>query len=305
MLSTRIWREVGRAARSRPDRAPEGPCSRSGQHGWAQHEWRRAILGAVLVHLIADYGHGDLAFAEVRQRLATLLPTAEVFATPVPPFDTVSAGFCAAQLALGDQPGERIIYTNVAPRADRGDPRPGNQGERLVAAICTNGVIVVGVNAQHSFSFLRSEASVRHVDVGDAGSQFRSRDLFPTVVARLARGDLDALGPELDGDLIPPPPERAVAYVDGYGNLKTTWTEAPAEIGHQVEVAVGDATAVATVTDGAFAVGEGEMSFAPGSSGWESAAGSRRFYEVLLRGASAAERLGRPGAGDPVTVRPL
>lgn len=259
----------------------------------------------MLVHLIADYGHGDLAFAEVRQRLATLLPTAEVFATPVPAFDTISAGFCAAQLALGDQPGERIIYTNVAPRADRRDPRPGNQGERLVAAVCTNGVLVVGVNSQHSFSFVRAEASVHHVDVGDAGSQFRSRDLFPAVVARLARGDHDLLGEELDAALIPPPPEHAVAYVDGYGNLKTTWTEAPAEIGQQVEVAVNGASAAATVSDGAFAVGEGEMSFAPGSSGWDGTGGGRRFYELLLRGASASDRLGRPRAGDPVAVRPL
>ena len=264
-----------------------------------------ATLVTVLVHLIADYGHGDLAFAEVRQRLATLLPTAEVFATPVPAFDTISAGFCAAQLALGDQPGERIIYTNVAPRADVGDPRPGNQGEQLVAAVCTNGVIVVGVNAQHSFSFVRSEASVRHVHVGDAGSQFRSRDLFPTVVARLARGDHGLIGEELDADLIPPPPERSVAYVDGYGNLKTTWTEAPAEIGQRVEVAIGGATAVATVSDGAFAVGEGEMSFAPGSSGWDSTGGPLRFYELLLRGASAADRLDHPRSGDPVTVRTL
>ena len=262
-------------------------------------------LPSVLVHLIADYGHGDLAFAEVRQRLAALLPTAEVFPTPVPAFDTVSAGFCAAQLALGDRPGDRIIYTNVAPRAENPDPRPDNQGERLVAAVCTNGVMVVGVNAQHSFSFVRDSASFHHVDAEDAGSQFRSRDLFPTVVARLARGDQDVLGEELDTDLIAGPPERAVAYVDGYGNLKTTWTEAPAENGQQVEVAVGDAAAVATVTDGTFAVPEGHMSFAPGSSGWDTPDGPRHFYEILLRGASAADRLGRPRAGDPVTLRRL
>ncbi len=34
--------------------------------------------------MIADYGHGDLAFAEVRQRLALFVPEAEVFLTPVP-----------------------------------------------------------------------------------------------------------------------------------------------------------------------------------------------------------------------------
>jgi hypothetical protein len=40
------------------------------------------------------------------------------------------------------------------------------------------------------------------------------------------------------------------------------------------------------------------MSFAPGSSGWD----GRRFYELLLRGASAAERPGFPASGTPVEV---
>ena len=49
----------------------------------------------MLVTVVADYGIGDLAFAEVRQRFASLLPDATVAAIPVPPFDTVSAG-CSA-----------------------------------------------------------------------------------------------------------------------------------------------------------------------------------------------------------------
>lgn len=259
----------------------------------------------MLIHLIADYGHGDLAFAEVVQRLASLVPESVVFPTPVPPFDTVSAGFCAAQLALGDAPGPRLVYTNVAPRADHPDPRPGNQGERLVAATCANGVVVVGVNAQHCFSFLRGSAEIRAVDVPDAGSQFRSRDMFPTAVAQLARGDTQSLGPVVDEALLPPAPEHAIAYVDGYGNLKTTWHDAPAPLGEQVQVTVGGASAVATVTDGTFAVRHGEMSFAPGSSGWDVPGRRIDVYEVLLRGGSAAERLGSPRAGAPVEVRPL
>jgi S-adenosylmethionine hydrolase len=265
----------------------------------------RSDNGSVLIHLIADYGHGDLAFAEVVQRLASLLPDATVLPTPVPAFDTVSAGFCAAQLALSEDPSARLIYTNVAPRADHPDPRPGNQGERLVAAHCDNGVVVVGVNAQHCFSFLQGRAEVRAVDVPDAGSQFRSRDLFPAAVADLARGDTSRLAEIVDAALFPPPPARSIAYVDGYGNLKTTWHDAPVRLGEHVQITVGGATAMATVTDGTFAVRDGEMSFAPGSSGWHTAEGRRLFYEVLLRGGSAAERLGSPRAGAPVDIRPL
>lgn len=260
----------------------------------------------MLLHLIADYGHGDLAFAEVRQRLARALPEAEVFATPVPAFDTVSAGFCAAQLALTDGPPGRVVYMNVAPRADQLDPRAGNEGERLIVAMVAGDVVVVGVNSQYSFSFVRDEAEdLREVSVPDAGSQFRSRDLFPTAVAALARGERQCLGPPLEPDAIPDPPQSTVAYVDGYGNLKTTLCEPPAELGRQVEVSVGGSTATATVTDGTFAVPQGEMSFAPGSSGWSRRSGGwRSFYELLLRGGSAAERLGRPRAGTLIDVRP-
>lgn len=175
----------------------------------------------------------------------------------------------------------------------------------MVAALCANGVMVVGVNAQHCFSFVRGNAEIRAVAVPDAGSQFRSRDLFPAAVAQLARGDTACLGPVVDETLVLPAPEHAIAYVDGYGNLKTTWHEPPATLGSQVQVTVGGASAVATVSDGTFAVRHGEMSFAPGSSGWQVGDGRLVFYEVLLRGGSAAERLDSPHAGAPVEVVPL
>src|SRR5919112_2546471 len=98
----------------------------------------------MLVTVVADYGTGDLAFAEVRQRLALLLPEADVAAIPVPPFDTVSAGFCVAQLAFGEGPPDRVIYANVAPRQDEDEPREDNAGERLTASRAAAGRRVVG-----------------------------------------------------------------------------------------------------------------------------------------------------------------
>jgi hypothetical protein len=47
----------------------------------------------MLAHVIADYGPGDLAFAEVAQRLKLHLPDAEPIYTPVPAFATLAAGF--------------------------------------------------------------------------------------------------------------------------------------------------------------------------------------------------------------------
>ncbi|MBM2623334.1 SAM-dependent chlorinase/fluorinase [Actinoplanes sp. LDG1-06] len=250
----------------------------------------------MLITVVADYGVGDLAFAEVRQRFAQLMPQAEVTAVPVPAFDTVGAGFCVAQLALTEGPADRIVFANVAPREDEDSPRADNAGEPLAAAHLDSGVWVVGVASGSSLSFLAAAGiPVRAVKAADAGSQFRSRDVFPAAVAALARGD-DLLGAELT---MPPPPANAVVYTDGYGNLKTSWHEPPAKPGSRVRVQVGPTTTEAIVTDGVFTVPAGAMSFAPGSSGW-----GEPFYELLLRGGSAAARFGHPRSGTPVRIVP-
>ncbi len=258
----------------------------------------------MLVHLIADYGPGDLAAAEVRACLAVHLPDAKVMYTPVGPFDTVAAGFCVAQLALGEGPDDRLVYHNVAPREDDDDPRPDNEGEPLVAARLSNGVLVVGVASGSTFAFVREEIEQAHlVAVPATGSQFRSRDAFPALLPRLLAGDATVLGDALDLDRVPSVPSRVVAYVDGYGNLKTTWQEPPADAGRRVRLRIGDIESDAVVSDGTFAVPAGELSFAPGSSGWTTRDGDRRRWcELLARGGSAAELFGFPTPGTPVEV---
>ena len=259
----------------------------------------------MLVHLVADYGPGDLAAAEVRSSLAVHLPGADVVYTPVGPFDTVAAGFCVAQLALGEGPADRLVYHNVAPREDRDEPRHDNDGEPLVAARLSNGVLVVGVAAGSTFAFVREEVEHAHlVDVPPSGSQFRSRDAFPPLLRRLLDGDPSLLGERLEPDRLPEVPARAVAYVDGYGNLKTTWQEPPADPGTRVRVRVGEVEAEAVVGGGTFAVPAGELAFAPGSSGWSTrTGGERRWCELLARGGSAAELFGFPAPGTRVEVR--
>jgi hypothetical protein len=164
----------------------------------------------------ADYGHGDLAFAEVVQRLSLHLPEATLVLTPVPAFDTVSAGFCVGQLALTPGPVDRVVFHNVGPRADTPDPRPGNQGERLVCARMDTGVLVVGANAGYTFSFLRDEAlTLREVRCSTAGSQFRSRDFLPELLARVVAGDESVLGEPIPPGAVAELPQRRLGYVDG------------------------------------------------------------------------------------------
>src|ERR671917_36712 len=107
----------------------------------------------MLLHLIADYGFGDLAFAEVRQRLGMLLPDAAVVVTSVGPFDTLGAGFCIGQLALNDGPQDMVLYANIAPRQDEEDPRRDNGGYGGKRGRPASGALVVAPNAGDTFSF--------------------------------------------------------------------------------------------------------------------------------------------------------
>ncbi len=260
----------------------------------------------MLLHIVADYGHGDLAFAEVVQRIRTHLPDAEPVMTPVPPFATLAAGFCIAQLGLNAAPPGTIVYHNVAPRQDDEAAREENAGEALTYARLPTGVRVIGVNAGHALSFVREAAEeLRLAAAPDAGSQFRSRDLFPQAAAAIALGEPDALGEEVDRGSVPAVPDGRIAYVDGYGNLKTTVRadRSGVEDDAAVLVRVGDRALEATATTGTFAVEHGGISFAPGSSGWTTPAGEQlRWMEVFLRGGNAWEAFGRPPVGARIRV---
>src|SRR3990167_9897890 len=105
------------------------------------------------IHLIADYGHGDLAFAEVIQRLKSDLPQATIFPTAVPAFSTLATGFTIAQLALNDPIPDMFIYSNTAPRKDDTEKRHENAGEKFAYGLLDNGIEVAAVHAHFAFSF--------------------------------------------------------------------------------------------------------------------------------------------------------
>jgi hypothetical protein len=260
----------------------------------------------VLVHIIADYGVGDLAFAEVVQRLKMHLPDAEPMLVPVPAFATVAAGFCIAQLGLQAAPPGTMIYHNVAPRQDDPAVRAGNEGERLAFAKLPTGVRVVGVNAGYAFSFIKDVAEqLRWVASPAEGSQFRSRDLFPQAAAAIALGVRDMFDDDIDAHSLPDLPPSVVAYVDGYGNIKTTipYHADTVTPGRRVQVQINDRQHEAVVSDGAFAVPEGQLAFAPGSSGWSGPDGEPvQWIEVFLRGGNAWELFDRPLIGAKVTM---
>lgn len=260
----------------------------------------------MFICLIADYGTGDPAFAEVMQRLLTSLPQAQIYPLSVPPFSTLATGFWVAQLGLNPGPQERLIYHNCAPRQDDPDARQDNEGEGLTYALLPNGVKVIGVNAGYTLSFIKNHTKALHsVNVSRGGSQFRSRDVFPQAAAALEMmapgtdpATIDLLGKPLDPNQLPDVPLDRIAWVDGYGNIKTTIPAHTLDLKPEskVVVRIGDVVSDAIYSDGSFKVPEGTLAFAPGSSGWPDANSGEpiRWMELFLRGGSAWERFGRP-----------
>ena len=256
------------------------------------------------LHIIADYGPGDLAFSEIQAAFAGLLPEVRTAVTSVTSFNTVATGFLVAQ--LGSDPhlrGKGMVFANCAPRADKRAERPDNEGEGLLLALTRHDIPLVVVNSGYSLSFIKDDITeLWRLEVSAAGSQFRSRDLFPAVVARLFARDEGVKKSRLSLDVIPPSPESQIGYVDSFGNLKTTMRQgdpllADLRPGQRVGVRINGIRRSARVAGGSFQVEEGDIAFAPGSSGRE-----RPFWEIFQRSGSAWQSFGEPLPGAPVEL---
>lgn len=255
----------------------------------------------MFIHLIADYGKSDPAFSEVVHRLKHELPDADVHPTAVPPLSTIATGFWIEQLGLHNPPFEDLLlYSNTAPRTAVTGPRRNNEGGALCYLELDNGVPVVAVDVGYNLSFVREHIrEFREIAVPTAGSQFRSRDYFPTKVAELARGEMDALGPTRSVEDVPAKPRRKVCHVDGYGNIKTSIRASEfGPTGERVTVDLNSHSKEVTVKDNVFAVPEGSLAIAPGSTG-----GEDQYVELFLRGGSAAEEFDHPSPGTSITIQ--
>jgi hypothetical protein len=227
--------------------------------------------------------------------------------TSVHSFDTISTGFAVGQLALtpGDlRPQNVLVFANTAPRKDKKEARSNNEGEGLLFATLKNGVQVLAVNSGYSLSFVRDDIQeLWSTKIEESGSQFRSRDYFPVIVSQAIRGDFSFIDHQLPpGEIIPEAPKEVIGYVDSFGNIKTTMRTGDARLatltpGARLKIAIGQHLSTATVATGSFNVMEGDLAFAPGSSGHD-----RRFWEIFKRGGSAADEFGHPIAGAQIKI---
>lgn len=256
------------------------------------------------LHIIADYGPGDLAFSEIQAVFAGLLPGLRTVTTTAPSFNTVSTGFLVAQ--LGSDPylsGKGAVFANCAPRADDATEREDNEGEGLLLALTRHDIPLFVVNSGYSLSFLKEDIQeLWQLEVSSAGSQFRSRDNFPVAVAKVLQGDESIKKAKLPLTHIPDPPRLQIGYVDSFGNLKTTLRTGDSlldkfEPGQRIAIRINGIRRSAQVAGGSFQVEEGDIAFAPGSSGRQ-----RPFWEIFQRGGSAWQTYGAPLPGAPLEL---
>ncbi len=157
---------------------------------------------------------------------------------------------------------------------------------------------------QFCFSFVKRHIKDFYiVNVANKGSQFRSRDFYPEAVISIARDEKKFIGSALDVSILPDLPAKRIAWIDGYGNMKTTIRASDMKkfsSGHPILVTIGSMKRTAWYSDGTFNVREGELAFAPGSSG-----GKDRFMELFLRGLSAWKELGKPVIEEELDIEPM
>lgn len=254
-----------------------------------------------LIHIVADYGTGDLAFAEVIQRFKNLLPPLEIFPISTPPFSTLNTGFIISQLALYNLKPPVFIYSNTAPRKDDSQQRNDNEGEQLKYALLDNGVKICGVDAGYNFSLIKSRIiDFRAIKVQNKGSQFRSRDFYPQAAVGIITGDLDKfLGKKLSVKNIPDIPKNRIMHIDAYGNIKTTSRHSSIHLtpGQKIRVVINHISQTGIYANANFAVKSGDLAFAPGSSG-----GDNPFMEVFLRSGNASRHFDNPPVETKIRV---
>ena len=271
------------------------------------------MIGTYLT-LIADYGGrsggNDLAFAEVSQKLYEKIENiAHLDTLSVNAFNTVETAFVVSELALNSQLKNHVVYHNTAPRKDDISPRANNAGEFLAFCILPSGVKVIGVYSGYSFSFLKDFAKIYKVKCSERGSQFRSRDVFPDMVASLAafdatKGDVWEFQDE-EITNVPDLPDNVLLFSDGYGNMKTSVvTEGEFDEGTKFVAEVNGIEAVVNYGAGIFSVSDGEFVLARGSSGWVLPNGDkRRFFEISKRGGNAVAHFNYATPGSKITLK--
>lgn len=263
--------------------------------------------------VIADWGKDDLSKKEFSSALLGELaqhihPEIDFVASF---HSSIHTAFLTQQVVQTEErlgkPDENVLFLNTDTREHTGEKIISAEGSLFVVAILYSKLIVCGPNAGYSLSLIKDKIQQLFVYKGiEKGSQFRSRDLFPKVIAQLLMEKQDDLGlDELELGSIPDLVGFFVGHVDNYGNIKTT---IPSGVlkgklhGDLIKVTIGNITREAFYTHNLFGEMQGVLVIAPGSSGKE----NDRFLELSVRIGpnykSASEHFNNPKPGTEIRI---
>jgi S-adenosylmethionine hydrolase len=171
------------------------------------------------------------------------------------------------------RPLETVIYQNTDPRVQSDQAVEEAEGAQFIVIHLASGMYLCGPNAGYDFSLIKSKIEEVYLYRGlEKGSQFRSRDNFPRVVAHL----MDALEDDLDleevsSNIIPSLDGFYIGHIDNFGNIKTTITREDIkekyEYDDQVTIKINNVEKKARYVTSLFGGSPGELVIYPGSSG--------------------------------------
>lgn len=264
--------------------------------------------------VIADWAHDDLANKEfssalIGQLLNETSPRIDFVASH---HSSIHTAFLTQQIVQTEErlgiPDHTVMFLNTDTREHTNDKITNAEGSPFVIAILFSKLILCGPNAGYCFSLIKDQIQQLFVYNGvEKGSQFRSRDLFPKVIAQLMMEKQDDLEmDELETSEIPDLKGYFVGHVDNYGNIKTTIPSSVFEghkHGDEIRITIGSITHKALYTHNLFGEKPGSLVLAPGSSGKE----TDRFLELAVRIGpnykSGSERFNNPKPGSSIVLK--
>ena len=229
--------------------------------------------------VLGDYCSDTLVCQEIRASVEGSLkdPTGVrisfIHSTP----STIHTAFLLNQLVITEErygvPSETVFFVNTDPRLEKNTEIKEAEGSKGVIMKLASGLYITGPNAGYCFAMIKDKIEILYTyEPLVKGSQFRSRDNYPRVIAHL----MDYLEQDLEMDTI----DRAnvpelrgfyVGHVDNYGNIKTTITKEDLkgkyELGDLVKPRINGIQKDARYVDNLFGGAVGELVMYPGSSG--------------------------------------
>lgn len=229
--------------------------------------------------VVADWGADSLTCQEVRSAVEGYLPATAVsnitFVASTP--STLHTSFIMEQLieveeTLG-RPKQLVIFQNTDPRLQTKKGVKKAEGAEMLVLKLKSGVFVCGPNAGFDFSLLKDKIQDIYIcNNKKAGSQFRSRDLYSEISARLMASQLKKLDlTKSNKNIIPDTAGNYILHIDNYGNIKTNIIQKEFlkkhNYGEKISVTINDISQKVLFVDNLFGAEPGVLVMYPGSSG--------------------------------------